>query len=80
MEKAKKLIEEADYFVRLIDFPVGSGCNGMVMVNEDGTYSVYLNARASDEQKKKAYLHEITHVIRGDLHGNADICDVEDLV
>lgn len=79
MEKVKKLIEEADYFVRLIDFPVGAGCNGMVMANDDGTYSIYLNARASDEQKKKAYLHETAHILRGDLHGNASITEIEQL-
>lgn len=64
----KKPIEGIDYFVRLVDFPVGSGSNGMVMLNDDGTYSVYINARAGHHAKKKAMRHEYDHMANGDIY------------
>lgn len=71
------MIEGADFFVRLVDFPVGSGCNGMVILNEDGTYSVYINSRASEWQKRKAMRHEIDHMANDDLYGDSDITMIE---
>lgn len=72
------MIENADYFVRLVDFPVGAGCNGMIMLNDDATYSVYLNARTSIDAQKKAMRHEYRHMVYGDMDGDKDIHTVED--
>ena len=74
------MIEDADYFVRVVDFPKGCGCDGMVMLNDDGTYSVYLNARADSRAQKKAMRHEYDHMISGDLYGDKDIRDCEDAI
>ena len=73
------MIEGIDFFVRLVDFPIGCACNGMVLLNDDGTYSVYINARASEAQKKKAMRHEYDHMANDDLYGDKDIRDVESL-
>lgn len=74
------LIENADYFVRIVDFPVGcGGCNGVVALNDDGTYSVYINARASEEQKKRAMRHEYDHMANDDMYGDKDIRDIENI-
>lgn len=72
------LIEGSDYFVRLVAFPIGVGTNGLVLLNDDGTYSIYLNARASRDAQRQAMKHEINHIINGDLHGSTDICDIEE--
>lgn len=71
------LIENADYFVRVVDFPVGAGSNGMVMLNPDGTYSVYINARAGLYAQKKAMRHEFCHMAGDDMYGERDIRSVE---
>ena len=71
------IIEGVDYFVRMVDFPVGAGCNGMVILNDDDTYSVYINARTSADEQKKAMRHEYNHMINGDLYGDKNICDCE---
>ena len=71
------MIEGADYFVRLVDFPLGVGSNGMLLLNEDGTYSVYLNARASADKQKKAMRHEYDHLANDDMYGDKDIRNIE---
>ena len=71
------MIEGADYFVRLVDFPLGVGTNGMVLLNDDGTYSVYLNARASADIQKKAMRHEYDHMANDDMYGDKDIRSIE---
>lgn len=72
------LIEGVDYFVRFVDFP-NCKCNGALMLNPDGTYSVYINARASEAQKRKAMRHEYDHMANDDLYGDKDIREVENL-
>ena len=73
------MIENADYFVRVVNFPKGVNRVGLVLLNSDGTYSVYINARASEAQKKKAMRHEYAHMANDDLYGDKDIRDVESL-
>ena len=63
------LIENADYFVRLVDFPVDSGCDGIVTPNDDSTFSIYLDARTTRERQLKACNHEIKHIEHNDFDG-----------
>jgi len=60
------LIEGADYFIRYKLMP--SGIYAFVMVNEDGTYSIYLDPRRSYLLQKSDCAHEIAHILRGDLY------------
>ena len=71
------IIEGIDYFVRMVDFPVDAGCNGMIILNDDDTYSIYLNARTSADAQKRAFKHEYDHMINGDLHGDRNVVDCE---
>ena len=73
------LIEGADYFVRLVDFPVGAGCDGAITPNDDGTYSIYLDARTTFERQKKAFKHELDHANNNDFYNDKDIEAVENL-
>ena len=61
-------IEGIDYFVRVVPFPPSVPNDGMVMENEDGTYSIYLNERMP-ERWKTAIDHEIDHIKKDDMHG-----------
>ena len=74
-----KLIEGADYFVRVIPFPAGSGCDGAVTPNPDGTYSVYLDACTTFERRKLACDHEVSHMEDQDFWNGKDIRMVEGL-
>lgn len=71
------MIEGCDFFVRLVDFPKAVKGNGLIVLNEDGTYSIYINARASEAQKKIAMRHEYNHMANDDLYGDKDIRDIE---
>ena len=73
------MIENADYFVRLVPFPSAANCNGMVLLNDDGTYSVYLNSKASHSAIKKAMRHEYSHMANDDLYNDKDIGSIEAL-
>jgi hypothetical protein len=73
------VIEGADYFVRVIDFPKGVNRVGFVLLNSDGTYSVYINSKASVEAQKKAMQHEYRHMANDDMFGDKDIRKIENL-
>ena len=48
--------------------------NEVVVENEDGGYTVFIDDRLSDEGKKKAYRHALRHIEADDFakHGDAD--------
>ena len=50
---------------RLIDMP--TRIKGQTIKNEDGSYSVFLNARMSSIQIEKTYQHELKHIENGDF-------------
>lgn len=72
------LIEGRDYTVRVVPFPVYN-VGGMVTPNEDGSFSVYLNANLSQERQKKALQHELEHIINGDFWSGEPIQSMEDI-
>lgn len=69
-------IDGADYFVRVIPFPVDC-VGGMVTPNDDGTFSVYINANLAAPVQREAYLHEVAHIINGDFYNGLPIREVE---
>lgn len=71
-----KYIDGADFFVRLVPFPV-SRVGGAVVPNDDGTYSVYINANVTDERQREAYLHELGHIEAGDFYNSTPIEEIE---
>lgn len=72
----RKLIEDCDYFVRYVPFPTDR-CGGMSVLNEDDTYSVYLNSNPSHDRQKKAFEHEIDHIENEDIHSDKPIQEIE---
>lgn len=48
-------------FVYLIDFP-NTKCRETVTENEDGSYSVFLNARQAGNIQKESCRHAIGHI------------------
>ncbi len=73
-----KYLEGADYFVRVIPFPVTS-IGGMVTPNDDGTFSIYINSRCTDERKRKAFRHELDHIENNDFYNGKPIEEIENI-
>lgn len=73
---SKMPIEGADYFVRLVDFPVCS-CGGVVMPNDDGTFTVLINARLSRQQNRESLEHERNHILHDDFWRDAPLHEKE---
>ena len=71
------LIEGADYFVRLVPFPADAKIHGMVLLNDDGTFSVYLDSKSPSERRKRTMRHEYCHMANDDLYGDKDIRQIE---
>lgn len=71
-------LDGSDFFVRVIDFPTCT-CGGMVMPNDDGTFSVYINAKVSADQQRRAYRHEVNHIENDDFYNGKSIREAEGL-
>lgn len=52
--------------IRIIDMPLS--LRGATVKDENGDYNMYLNARLSDEERVKAYRHEIEHIRLGHFY------------
>ena len=70
------ILENADYFVKLVDFPTCS-CGGVILLNEDGTYTILLNSRLSHEQNADSLIHELNHIKNGDFYRSIPIKQIE---
>ena len=66
-----------DVIVRYINLPVS--VRGIITVDEEGNYNVYINAKLSSDRQRIALEHELTHVNRGDFDSFDDIENIENL-
>lgn len=65
-----------DVQVRLINFPAKG--NEVVTKNEDDTYTIFINAKLSQEMQLLAYNHAMKHIERGDFDkDNADKIELD---
>ena len=70
-------MDDIDFFVRLVPFPRGP-VHGALVTNPDGTYSMYIDANALDEEQRRAYWHEYEHMVYDDFNNGKPIEEVED--
>lgn len=68
-------IPDVDYFVRVVDLPLPVG--GVVTPNDDGTFSIYINGKRTDEQQMHSYLHEVSHIEDDDFYNDKPIEEIE---
>ena len=59
------MMKEQDVNVILMDFPVPG--NEMVVSNEDGSFTILINAKLSQDSQLKAYQHAINHICNNDF-------------
>ena len=55
-----------DYQVRLISFPPGK-TKEAVTENEDGTYTIFIDATLSREQQQERFHHAMKHILGDDF-------------
>lgn len=55
----------SDIFVHYIDFETSIPATSTV--NEDGSYSIFLNSRLTREQQINGYMHELKHILQLDF-------------
>lgn len=56
--------------------PMEYSVKGVSCCNEDGSYTVIINSRISQEKQIEAYYHELRHIQSGDF-GTDDVEKVE---
>lgn len=66
-EIPNKLTHENEIFVHIVDFHE-TGAHEAVTPNDDGTYSIFLNARDSHEQQMESYYHALSHIFGDDFY------------
>lgn len=70
------LIENVDYFVHLVPFPPGR-IDGAVMPNDDGTFSIYIDANADEPHQRTALAHELQHIEQDHFYVEKPISVIE---
>ena len=60
-----------DYFVRVVELP--AAVRGVTVPNDDGTFSVYINALYDDETQRRTLEHELAHLARDHFYSASPI-------
>lgn len=67
---------DSDYInVQILDF--GNSIPAAVTINDDGSFSIFLNARLSYERRLEAYWHEMRHIQNQDFYGDMSVEEME---
>ena len=61
-----------DYQVRLMNFP--SKAKEAVTENEDGTYTIFIDASLSRDEQRKSFIHAMHHIAGDDFLGEDVQC------
>lgn len=62
--------------IRKIDLPIG--VSGITVLDENGDYNIYLNARLSYDGQADAFSHEVEHIKQGHFYRPEDIIKLEE--
>lgn len=68
-------LSEGEYCCRIIHLP--GAIHAAVRLSEDEFPNIYINDSLSPEAQKKAFLHEIRHIERGDFFNELPIDEIE---
>ena len=64
-----------EYFVYYLPLP--ATVHGSVRLNDDGTYSVYLNSLDTAEEWRRTIEHELRHIEAGHLYSDKPVWKLE---
>ena len=69
------MIPAQDYFVRVLELP--ASVRGVTVPNDDGTFSIYINALYGDETQRRILCHELEHIARDHFYKDEPIARQE---
>lgn len=69
------LLYNVDYQVHLIEFH-GSAKEAVVL-NEDGTYTIFIESTLSQEQQEQKFLHAMAHICNNDFEKECSVDLIE---
>ena len=69
------MVVDGNIYIRVVE-DVPASVRAFTIPDPEG-YNVYLSAMLSDQERRKAYLHEVGHINGHDLEGGADILQRE---
>ena len=69
---------EENIVLRIVDLP--HSIRAITLLDDDGWYNIYINARLNAHMRKKAYEHELEHIRRGDWESDLPVWYIEMLV
>lgn len=61
--------------INMLDLP--ESVSEMVTVNEDGSVSIFLNARHTYEKQCESYQHALDHIKNGDFYSDLSVQEIE---
>ncbi len=61
--------------VQHVDFPLG--VKGVVVLNDDESYSIYINSNVSEDEQARALRHELAHIRLDHFHQDRPIQELE---
>lgn len=64
-----------DIIVRIINLP--ASVRGVTVVDENGNYNIYINAKLAPDEQKKALEHEQRHIDNFDFESFEEIEEIE---
>jgi len=64
-----------DHFIRVIPLP--RRVRGVTVPNDDGTFSIYINALYGDSDRRRTLEHELEHLARDHFYAAAPIAAQE---
>lgn len=64
-----------DHYVRLVELP--PTVRGLVVPNDDGTFSVYINALFDEATRRRTLEHELEHLARDHFYAPGSIARQE---
>ena len=64
-----------DHYVRVVELP--ASVRGVTVPNDDGTFSVYINALYDDETQRETLEHELEHLARDHFYTDTPVARQE---
>ena len=64
-----------DHYVRVVELP--AAVRGVTVPNDDGTFSVYINALYDDESQRETLEHELEHLARDHFYADTPVAQQE---
>lgn len=70
-------MDDADYRLNMQFIRMPSNIKATVTINEDDSYTIFVNKNLSVESQIKGAIHELKHIRRGDFFSEQSIDEIE---